>query len=357
MMAVDLAIALQERGLESTIVALSEGGRLEGRLAHAGIRFELLGGTARYWSLATQYKMLRTFQRLRPTVVHTHHLPSLLTAGLAARTSGVPRVVHTEHAYLYLEEVPRTRGQLRWAARLTDAVAVVGAALKSYYVQRVGIPAARVHVVPNGIDTERFRPSSGPAVNARRRAVGLPEDVLLVGAVGRLAAVKNYSMLLRAAARARDGGATLAVAFVGDGEERANLERLARELDIATVTTFMGWRSDVSDVVGAFDVLAVTSTSEALPLVVLEAMSAGVPVVSTAVGEIPRVLGDGEAGLLVPNGDEGSLADVLVRLASDPALRTSLGQGGRTRVCREYSHAVMVDRYLELYKSGRAGHR
>ena len=351
MMSVDLAIALRRRGLRSTVLALTEGGRLETRLAEAGVDFELIG-RARYWSPATQYAVTRALMRFRPTAVHTHHLPSLLTAGVAARVAGVPRVVHTEHAHLYLEESPRARRQMRWAARVTDAVVLVGAALKTYYRQGVGIAEDRLHVVPNGIDTERFRPLSDADVAARRRATGLPTDTVLVGAVGRLAAVKNYGLLLRSAARARAAGTALTVAVVGDGEDRGDLERLACELGIAASITFLGWRSDVAELVGSFDMLAVTSTSEALPLVVLEAMSTGVPVVSTSVGEIPRVLGDGDAGLLIASGDEGALADALVRLAGDPALRASLGQRGRARAQEEYSQAVMVERYLALYQPG-----
>lgn len=348
MMSVDLAVALKRRGFDSTVLGLTGGGRLETRLADAGVRFELLG-RARYWSPRTQGAMLRTLRRLRPTAVHTHHLPSLLTTAAAARLAGVRRVVHTEHASQYLDEEPSLRRQLRWAARTADTIVLVGTALVPYYAHTVGIPASRLSVVPNGIDTERFRPLSSDEVRTRRRAAGLPDEGFLVGAVGRLAAVKNYGLLLRAAALARAESVPLTIALVGDGEEREALGRLVRELDLDQQVSFLGWRSDVSELVGALDVLAVTSTSEALPLVVLEAMAAGVAVVSTEVGEIPRVLGDGVAGLLVPSGDAPALAGALIRLARDADLRREMGRAGRTRVCATYSHSVMTDRYLGLY--------
>ena len=348
MMSVDLAIAIRRRGFDSTVVALTAGGRLEARLAEADVRFELVGN-ARYWSPQSQYATMRILRRLRPTAVHTHHLPSLLNAGAVARGLGVPRVVHTEHAYRYLERGAWVRQQFRWAARMADAVAVVGDAIKPYYVQTVGVPEHRMRVVPNGIDLDRFRPLSAADVQTRRRAIGLPTTGTVVGAVGRLAPEKDYALLLRAAAKARELGASVSVVLVGDGEERAELERLSGELGGAATTTFLGWRSDVAQLVGAFDVLAVTSTTEALPLVVLEAMSSGVPVVSTAVGEIPRVLDKGRLGLLVAPGDVGALAEALVRLADRPELRRALGDASRERVSREYSHARMVDRYIALY--------
>ncbi len=348
MMAVDLAIALRQRGLESTVVALTEGGRLEARLADAGVRFELIGG-ARYWSARSQYSMLRRLRRLRPTAVHTHHLPALLNAGLAARALRIPRVVHTEHAYAHLEEGAWVRRQFRWATHAADAIAVVGSAIKPYYVQTVGVPSALVHVVPNGINIGEFHQFTAAEVRARRQSAGLPVTGMLVGAVGRLAPEKNYGLLLRAVARARQLGTQVSVVLVGDGEEREKLERLSTEIGCADATTFLGWRTDVSRLVGAFDLLAVSSTSEALPLVVLEAMSAGVPVVSTAVGEIPRVLGYGEAGVLFPSGDVDALTHVLMELSDAPQRRRALGTAGRERVRQAYSHELMVDRYLALY--------
>ena len=347
MMAVELAIALRARGLGSSLIALSEGGRLEERLRDADVHFESLG-TARYWSPATHAAVLRRLRRRSATVVHTHHLPSLLNAGPAARAMGISRVVHTEHAHAYLDEEPRFRPMLRWAAHMANAVALVGDALVPYFAQTVRIAPARLHVVPNGIDTNRFRPMSSEEVDARRRAAGLPQGRFLIGAVGRLAAVKNYGLLLRAAARARAAGGSIALALVGDGEERESLESLVQELGLQADTTFMGWRSDVAELVGTFDALAVTSTSEALPLVVLEAMGCGVPVVSTDVGEIPRVL-DGVAGLIVPSNDVEALAAALTRVAADERLRLTMGEHGRSRVCEAYSHSTMVDRYLALY--------
>lgn len=358
MMAVDLAIALRQRGFGSSIVALTEGGRLEARLRGAGVPFESMGG-ARYSSPASHIAVARVLRRLRPTVVHTHHLPSLLNAGPSARALRVSRLVHTEHAHIYLDEEPRVRPLLRWGAQLADVVTLVGAALLPYYVRTVGLPESRLRVVPNGIDTARFRPVPRGEVSARRHAAGLPEDQVLVGAVGRLAPEKNYALLVRALARARAAGAPVAVALVGDGEEREPLQRLVRELALDAHVTFLGWRSDVANLVGIFDVLAVTSTSEALPLVVLEAMSAGVPVLSTAVGEIPRVLaggapdsdtpGDAGVGVLVPSGDLDAFARALVRLGGSEASRRAMGTRARARAVERYSHGAMVDAYLALY--------
>lgn len=351
MMAVDLAIALHQRGFRSSVLGLMRGGRLEARLHEAGVHFETLGG-AHYRALSSHRALFGSLRRLRPTVIHTHHLPALLNAGPAARVARVSRIVHTEHAHNYLDEEPQVRPLLRWGARLADVITLVGAALQPYYVRTIGLPASRLRVVANGIDTARFRPVPRDEVSARRRAAGLPDDQVLVGAVGRLAPEKNYALLVRALARARAAGSRVAMALVGDGGERDPLEQLVRELALGPHVTFLGWRLDVADLVGVFDVLAVTSTSEALPLVVLEAMAAGVPVLSTAVGEIPRVLDGGEegaAGLLVPSDDLDAFAGALARLADDEAGRRAMGARARARVVDRYGHGAMVDAYLALY--------
>ena len=348
MMAVDLAVALRERGLRSTVVGLTEGGRLEARLVEAGVPFHLVGDV-RYVSPKSHMAVGRLLRRLRPTVLHTHHLPSLLNVAAYATVARVRRVVHTEHARMYLDEEPHLRRVFRLAARIADVVALVGGALTSYYTDVVRVPARRLRVVPNGVDTGRFRPVPPGDMAERRRTAGLLEGAFLVGAVGRLAPVKNYELLLHAAARTRAAGTDLVVALIGDGEERERLERLADSLGLRPYVQFLGWRRDVADVVGLFDALAVTSHSEALPLVVLEAMSAGVPVVSTAVGEIPRVLQHGLAGTLVPPGDLEGFAGALQRIADDPEARRATAARARQRVEREYSLDAMVDAYVSLY--------
>jgi glycosyltransferase involved in cell wall biosynthesis len=258
-------------------------------------------------------------------------------------------VVHTEHAFLYMEEMPRARHLLRAAAHIADTVVLVGAALRPYYTDRVGLPASRLRVVVNGVNTQRFRPVPPEQLRERRAAAGLPADGLVVGAVGRIAPEKNFPLLLRALAAVRARGVAATAVIVGDGGDRPALDALAGDLALGDGVRFLGWRTDVADIVGLFDALAVTSFSEALPLVVLEAMSAGVPVVSTAVGEIPRVLDGGDAGVLVPSDDTAALADAVARLAADPDARRALGAVGRARVEREYSLDAMVDAYVDLY--------
>ena len=350
MMAVELAVALRERGLPSALIATEGGGRLEGRLRDARVDLYLLD-RARWSRPSTHVAVGRLLNRLRPAAVHTHSVPPLLLTAPAATVVGRPRIVHTEHAPQYLDDAPHVRPVLRVLSRAVDAFVVVAAEMIPYFAETVGVDRHRLRVIVNGVDTDRFRPIGQAALAERRQALGLPPG-LVVGAVGRLAAVKNFPMLLRGIAAARGPGADLRLALVGDGEEGESLRALAATLGISDRVHFLGWRTDVPELIASFDVLALTSWSEGLPLVVLEAMSAGVPVVSTAVGDVARVLDAGTAGTVVPIDDAGALATELVRLAADARVRRSLGDAGRARVLAHYSHRAMVDAYVDAYGLG-----
>jgi glycosyltransferase involved in cell wall biosynthesis len=286
-------------------------------------------------------------RRLRPTVVHTHHFSPLLAASAARLLAGAPRLVHTEHSFEYLKDRPDYRRTLAALSRSCAVFSVLGEQMVPYYAEQVRVPASRLAVIPNGVDLSRFVPVADR--RAERVALGLPPDGFLVGTAGRLEAEKHYGLLIRAFARAfpdRDG-AVLVIA--GDGAERAPLEALAADLALGDRVRFLGWRTDVPRIVGALDLFALSSHHEGLPMAILEAMASRVPVVSTAVGNIPLVVRDGETGLLVPAGDEHAYADALARAEANRARVSALGAAARATVERDYSQDTMVRRYLTAY--------
>ena len=344
-MAVNLALGLQARGVRSSVLVLDDGGVLEGRLDAAALPYTVLGG-ARYAEPSTHLRLVRALAAHEGRIVHTHHMAALASAALAARTRG-GRLVHTEHAFEYLLEAPRLRRGLRWLSRATHAFVVIGGEPQvRYYRDVVGVAPHRLRSIANGVDLTAYRPD--PDARARRQALGLPEGPL-VGTVGRLAAVKNQAMLVRAIATLRARGRPVSLALVGDGDERPALEALARELGVADLVHVLGWRTDVARVLGCLDVFALSSWTEGLPMAVLEAMAAGTPVVSTAVGDVPRVLEGGRVGRLVPIDDDAALAATLDALFADDAARHALGAAARDAVERHHSQDAMVDAYLEAY--------
>lgn len=347
-MCADLAIELSGRGLRSVVVGLDAGGQLEGRLADGGVEFVSLGGR-RMLDPRFHLQLATLFRGFRPAVVHSHGFAPLLYTAVARPLAGVPRLVHTEHSIEYLLDRPDYRRTLRWLARTTSGFVVLGERMRRYYADEIGVSARRLRVIPNGV---AVLPDSTPdRRRAARESLGLGEG-FLVATVGRLAQEKNYPMLIEAFATATRHDPAARLVFVGDGPERADLGRRAEELGIAERVRFLGWRTDVAELLAAFDVFAMSSLSEGLPMAMLEAMSAGLAVVSTRVGDIPDVLVDGRTGRLTPPGDVAALAAALGALREDAAARAGLGAAARALVIERYSRAAMADAYLAAYGAG-----
>jgi glycosyltransferase involved in cell wall biosynthesis len=205
-------------------------------------------------------------------------------------------------------------------------------------------------VVPNSLPVEYYRtPRLGRADWRKREGFG-PDDLLFVCVAG-LRAQKNHTQLIEAFAQgpARDARARLVLA--GEGKERAGLEQQVRELGLETRVRFLSVRSDIPDLLGACDVFVLASHYEGLPLSVMEAMAAGLPVVSTAVGGVPEVLTDGLEGFLTTPGDTDRLAQAMLLLSADPALRKIMGMTGARRALEQFDISQMAATYGDIYSS------
>lgn len=292
-------------------------------------------------------KLAAFFAKHGVSIVHSHNQLPLIYATAAGRLHRVP-VCHTLHGAMF------DQGRRAWlrhmAAKLADAHVAVSQPTADFMLKHNEVPSSKLHVVLNGIDLSRFRPDSV----ARRRIrteLGIPQNAWVAGAVGRLSQVKNHALLLRAAAAAEvlsDNGRLL---LVGDGPEAASLRALAEELGISDRVVFAGERHDVPELLSASDVFVLSSTSEGLPLSMVEAMATGLPVVSTAVGGIPALIADGETGFLVPSDDVGTLAAKLAELKADPARSAAMGKRGRKLALGRYSAERMMASYMDIYET------
>ena len=291
-------------------------------------------------------RLALVLRRRGADVVHTHNPLPLIYGAPAARVVGA-RAIHTKHG-----RNPGSRGQLllrRAAARLVDAfVAVSDTTLAQAREQRYA-PEAKLHVIPNGIRLDRYAPDL--AARAAVRAELDLGDGWVVGTVGRLDANKNQAMLVRALAPRLSAARRLVI--VGDGPGRADVEAEVARLPEPRWVVLTGRRMDVPRLVHAFDVFALSSASEGLPLVVPEAMAAGLPIVATAVGGIPSVVDEGSTGLLVPV-EAGALGAALEMLAAAPERARAMGRTAREVALARYSADRMVEAYLALYASTRA---
>jgi glycosyltransferase involved in cell wall biosynthesis len=214
-------------------------------------------------------------------------------------------------------------------------------------VERHECDSAQLHVISNGIDTTRFAPNPG-ARRRLRQELGIPENAWVLGTVGRLAPEKNQGLLIDAVAPILDPRRHLVI--VGDGPDREALQARARDTFRSELIHFTGARGDVEALLACFDAFALTSESEGLPLVVLEAMAVGLPVVATAVGGVPDVIEPGRTGILVPASDRIALMKELLLLTTHPETTELVAAAGRRMVLERHSTAHMARDYEDLYR-------
>lgn len=350
---VGLAHGLARRGHTVGVTCIIDEGTLAEPLREAGHRVSLVpapGLRTNVWPAA----LAAHLKRVRPDVVHLHD-GTWLKGGRAARMAGVPRVVGTLHGLEVPE--PRVNGVLRRVSlRLIDTVVPVSRSLATVLAEQYRLPASRVALINNGVDVERFRPVR-PGAPAAERVSWRAGDTLVVGTVARLQPIKNQALLLDAFARVRAQLPGVRLVLVGDGPLRGALQAQAQALGIAPEVTFAGLRADTAPAYHGFDVFVLCSNLEGTSVSVIEAMASGTPVVATAVGGTPALLGNGEYGVLVPPRDPDALAAALVALLRDPARRDALARRARARACEEYSTAAMVEGYERLYYGAPVGSR
>ena len=285
----------------------------------------------------------------RPDVVHVHS-GAWLKGVRAARLAGVRRVVFTEHG---LNDVEPWYNLVlkRCGGWLTDCVVAVSDPLREYLVGRVGIPASKVVVIPNGVDAARFRPGVSAGELRARFGIGAAP---LVGHVARLAPVKNQPLLVDAFARVRERVPDARLVIVGDGPERPTIEAQIRGRGLSDVVHLAGELRDVPAILREFDVFALPSRAEGTSMSVLEAMASGVPVVASAVGGTPALVDQGRCGVLVPPNDPDALAAALADLLLASERRRELARLARARIEAEYDEAAVARRYEGLYRGAGA---
>lgn len=336
--AVTLTVALTESpAVERVVVASSGGEPLDEELRAAGIEIATIPRPyPRPRPLIGAALALRKIIRdQRPSVIHAHN-PGAAAAAVLARTLARARdipIVSTYHGVL--------PGRVRRAARaLGSSDVVVGVSPTSTRaLVEAGLDGDRARTIFNAVEPHPTR------TRDEVRAEFAVDSAQLVVTVGRYVAEKNQALLLEAVTHVSPEPCTL---VVGYGPREEELRELAATLGLHSVTV-TGERNDAADLIGAADLFALSSADEALPIVVLEALALGTPVVSTDVGGIPDVVTDGETGLLVPSGDAPALGRAIELVLGNRPLADDLAAAGRRFAAEHCSVAAMTGSYLELY--------
>jgi glycosyltransferase involved in cell wall biosynthesis len=341
----ELATFLRDQGWDSRIVVLegNGAGEMTRRAADNGIACQAFVTSGRLGLLPMLRRLRAMLAQESRAVIHSHgYKPDILLAAL-----GVPRrlpCLATCHSwYSTTVKLKALEYVDKWAVRRFDHVVAVSDEIYRD-LRASGMPDARVSRINNAIsipvlDTDR---------NKIRAEWNVAPDEKLVVQIGRLAKSKRNALLLEAVA-ALPGDIAVRVVFVGDGEEREALGAYARELKIDGRVIFAGYRRNAPAIMAAADVLAITSNQEGLPIVILEAMAVGCPIIATAVGAIPQVL-NGESAWIIPVDDDAGLMQALREALSDTSVAKDRAAVAKSVFLGSYERDVMGQRYLELYE-------
>jgi len=347
---VSLVCRLAQRGLRAALCTLSaehDSPQLVEELQVAGVaRYDL--AASRLGDPRAPVRYLRLILRQRFDVVHAHGQDAWILASVVRRLVNTPLVL-TRHVLDESADTWRESARRRWAlaaARHADALVAPSFATADRLGELAGLCASRVHVIPNGIDLEKFEASASASRREEVRlglGLGTSEKMVVLPAV--LRPGKGHTVLLAALPAIRARVPDARVLFVGDGQEGVELRELAQSHGVL----FLGHRDDLPDLLRACDLVVLPSFSEALPTVLIEAAAAGRPVVATRVGGTTDIVEHGTTGLLVPPGDPDALAEAIVALLADPRTAEAFGRAGRLVAYARFSLDGHVDRTLDLW--------
>ena len=305
--------------------------------------------------LATHFSLWTLFRRIRPTILHTYNISALEYVAIAA-LAGVPIRVHAEHGR-DASDPEGTNRKYNFLRRLlrpfVDRFIPVSADLRRWFRDTIGVSDTKNLLINNGVDIQQFALAKGrqPKMHVRHFA----ENCFVIGTVGRIQDVKNHTGLIDAFIRLLaifpEQKERLKLAIIGDGPLLPALKAKVNDAGIADSVWLPGARNDIANIMQTFSVFAMTSIAEGTPVVLLEAMASGLPVIATRVGGMPEVIIENVTGKLVPVNDPEEFAAAIAEYVRTPELVAQHGVAGRQRIENTYSIDAMLDAYTGLYDS------
>lgn len=303
--------------------------------------------------LETHFSIWKLFRRIKPTVLHTYNISALEYAAVAT-LAGVPVRVHAEHGR-DASDPEGTNWKYNLLRRMlrpfVDRFIPVSGDLKRWFTEVIGVPDEKNILINNGVDTRQFALARNHSGNDPVRHFS--ENCFVIGTVGRIQDVKNHAGLIDAFIHLREilpgQKEQLRLIIIGDGPLLPSLRAKVSNAGIEDLVWLPGARDDIADLMQTFSVFAMTSIAEGTPVVVLEAMASGLPVIATQVGGMPEVIIDNVTGKLVPASDAQAFAAAISEYVLAPELLVRHGAAGRQRIESTYSVEAMLEGYTGLY--------
>jgi glycosyltransferase involved in cell wall biosynthesis len=300
--------------------------------------------------LGCMRRLARLWRTHQVDLVHAHQYTPFFYALAARGLHRRPPVLFTEHGR-WFPDYPRRKRIFfnRLMLRRGDRVVAVGGSVRDALVKNEGIAGKRIQVVYNGVDVAAFddQPTDRAALRAR---LGFGADELVILQVARLDYLKDHLTAIRTIQRVAAVRPDARLVLVGEGPERGKIEAEIGQRGVSSFVRLLGLRTDIAELLHASDLFLLTSISEGIPVTLIEALAARLPIVSTGVGGIGEVVEAGKTGLLAPSGDDAALADAVLQLANDATLRSRMGHQGHARAQAVFSEAQMHAGYQAVYE-------
>ena len=341
------------QGNYSVKVACNLGGEFEARLRVMDIQLERVNMKSKF-NLFTILKLIRILKERRFHIIHTQGARADFFGRVAGRLARTPHILCTIQMPVEGFDVGRLRKKIyRFIDSLTECYVetfiVVSDFLKKTLIERRGIPAQRVVKIYNGIELRQYHPDA--EYGKLRKEWGIPQDVPLIGAIGRMVWQKGFEYLIQAIPDTVRDVPEASFLLVGDGLLRERLEALSKELGVRDNVIFAGFRNDIKEILSAVDLLVAPSLLEGFPMITLEAMAMAKPIIATNIDGITEQITDGVNGILVPPKDPSALAEAVIRVLNDKELARSMGLAAREKVEQEFSVEKMVEETEKVYLS------
>jgi glycosyltransferase involved in cell wall biosynthesis len=333
------------------VLCLNDTGPFAAELEGVGVRVHLLHRRGEGPDYLAFRKAADFFRELSPDIVHTHNTQPFIDGGLGAILARVPVLIHTDHA----RDFPDKRRYMlaeRVLSRFAEKVVGVSDHTGRNLVEFERIDPSRIITIHNGIEDPARRDVDAAA---KRSELGIPPDAMLIGVGVRFTEQKGLEYLLRALPTVRERVPHVHLALAGYGPLEVELKEQAERLGLSDGIHFLGAREDMAEVLAALDVYALPSIWEGFPMVVLEAMAAGLPIVATRVGGVAEAVEHERTGLLVAPRDPERLAAALIRVLCDETLRHEYGSAARRFFEERFTAEAMSRNYAALYEECRFG--